>query len=394
MSDTLHTLANKGLLVIPHVRVQNANAISSPLTHGFPAMGAFLGLMWALERKLAQAHIGLSLEKVGVVCHWHEEQVHEGYVKTFRLTRNPVGKDGSTAAIVEEGRMHLDISLVFQVDGGPADMEGNLVFADPALQQETAWTIRNILSTMRIAGGSVIHQPPTPGQSITPKLLAIAAGEDGEQQLRLLRRRLLPGFALVSRDDLLQQRLAQLQAQNSEATALDAWLDLCRFNWRSESRPEAATPQASEAAQPAPAKAAAKKGAAKNVPIANSETSADPKAEKVQWKHDRPANAGWLVPIPVGYGALSDLYEGGTVANARDASTPFRFVESLYSVGQWLSPHRIQSLTDILWWADSQPQNGLYRCRNDYAPPAPEMDDAPPAPALAPAPTAQQPQIA
>ena len=39
------------LLVVPHVRIQNANAISSPLTHGFPAMTAFLGQMWALERK-------------------------------------------------------------------------------------------------------------------------------------------------------------------------------------------------------------------------------------------------------------------------------------------------------------------------------------------------------
>ena len=39
------------LLVLPRLRVQNANAISSPLPHGFPAMTAFLGLMWALERK-------------------------------------------------------------------------------------------------------------------------------------------------------------------------------------------------------------------------------------------------------------------------------------------------------------------------------------------------------
>lgn len=351
MNDLRHTTEGKGLLVIPHLRIQNANAISSPLTHGFPSITAFLGLMWALERKLAQADIGLALEKVGVICHWHDEQVHDGYVKTFKLTRNPIGKDGSTAAIVEEGRIHLDITLVFQVDGGPQDMQGNLVFAAPETQQEIAWQIRNILSSMRIAGGSVIEQRPAPGQFITPKLLAIRSGDDGEQQLRLLRRRLLPGFALVSREDLLQQRQQELQAQNPSATALDAWLDLARFNWRYQARE-------------------------------NSE-------KKDKWEHDRPANAGWLVPIPVGYGALSDLYEGGAVANARDSSTPFRFVESLYSIGQWLSPHRMQSLEDILWWADSQPQNGLYRCRNGYKPSetesaaqnAPEPENTP-APAL------------
>lgn len=43
---------SNGLLIIPHLRVQNANAISSPLTWGFPAISAFIGLMQAVERKL------------------------------------------------------------------------------------------------------------------------------------------------------------------------------------------------------------------------------------------------------------------------------------------------------------------------------------------------------
>lgn len=105
----------QAILTFPHLRVQNANAISSPLTHGFPSITAFTGLMWALERKLAQAGIPLRLHAVGVVCHHHQEQVTQGYVRSFNLTRNPVDKDGSTAAIVEEGRIHLDISLVFTV---------------------------------------------------------------------------------------------------------------------------------------------------------------------------------------------------------------------------------------------------------------------------------------
>ena len=40
---------------------------------------------------------------------------YPGYVRNFNLTRNPVDKDGSTAAIVEEGRMHLQITLVLAV---------------------------------------------------------------------------------------------------------------------------------------------------------------------------------------------------------------------------------------------------------------------------------------
>ena len=74
------------------------------------------------------------------------------------------------------------------------------------------------------------------------------------------------------------------------------------------------------------------------------------------------------MPIPVGYAALGPLHVAGTVANARDASTPFRFVESLYSMGEWLGPHRLHTPRDLLWYADSRPDDGLYRCRNDYQP--------------------------
>jgi CRISPR-associated protein Csy2 len=63
---------------------------------------------------------------------------------------------------------------------------------------------------------------------------------------------------------------------------------------------------------------------------------------------------------------LGDLHDPGSVANARDATTPFRFVESLYSMGEWIGAHRLRSAQDLLWYSDSQPEEGLYRCRNDY----------------------------
>jgi len=93
-------IATKGLLVLPHLRIQNANAISSPLIHGFLSMTALVGFMWALERKLHASNIHLGLEAVGVICHSYQEQVAEGYVRTFKLTRNPVDEKGETAAIV------------------------------------------------------------------------------------------------------------------------------------------------------------------------------------------------------------------------------------------------------------------------------------------------------
>ena len=85
------------------------------MTWGFPAITAFTGLMTALERRLGR-DAGIAFYGVGVICHAFEAQVTTaGYTRAFHLTRNPVLVDGSTAGIVEEGRVHLDLTLVFDV---------------------------------------------------------------------------------------------------------------------------------------------------------------------------------------------------------------------------------------------------------------------------------------
>lgn len=316
--NTLPTFTH--LVVLPHLKVHNANAISSPLTHGFPSITAFLGLMWALERKARAAGMDLEFGAVGVVCHDRQEQTTEGgFVKSFRLTRNPVGKDGGTAAIVEEGRIHLDLSLVLAVNVGPWEEDA---------QQSDLKTLLDLLQGMRIAGGTLLPDTRASIPRCRP-WLADFTGDSGDQarEFHKLRARLLPGSALVARDDLIDERLGELHTQSPQATRLDAWLSLSRINWHYD------------------AAAADGKGA---------------------WQNDRRKGSGWVVPIPVGYGALGELHAAGSVANARDATTPFRFVESLYSMGEWIGPHRLHAPQDLLWYADSQPEQGLYRCRNDY----------------------------
>ena len=81
------------------------------------------------------------------------------------------------------------------------------------------------------------------------------------------------------------------------------------------------------------------------------------------------------MPIPVGYTALTAPHPAGSVRNARDATVPLRFVESVYSLGEWISPHRLQSLHQLLWQAETNEAQGLYRCRNGYRP-SPQPGDA------------------
>lgn len=325
----------EGLLVLPRLRVQNANAISSPLTWGFPSITAFIGLMHALERKLP-AESGLQIWKVGVVCHHFEAQVTRGgFTRSFHLTRNPVDKDSSTAAIVEEGRVHLDITLVFEVSVR-VDQSGE------ASRQALADHVASLLAGMRIAGGSVM--PPLvlhdPSSHRRPKPYLVLLDDDAERRrkaFRRLSRRWLPGFVLVSRDDLLQERLTALQRGGGKATVLDAWLSLSRLTHRASKVPK---PDA-KAGEP---------------------------DEVIEWASERAK--GWVVPIPVGYSALSTLHAPGEVANARDGITPFRFVESVYSIGQWISPHRLGDARDLFWVDDYDDASGLYRCINEYRPTA------------------------
>ncbi|MEY1662366.1 type I-F CRISPR-associated protein Csy2 [Isoalcanivorax beigongshangi] len=326
----------QGLLVVPHLRVQNANAISSQMTHGFPSITAFVGLMWALERKLAAEPVPLRLLKVGVICHAQQEQVNSGYVKTFRLTRNPVGRDGGTAGIVEEGRTHLELTLVFLVQ------QKRVANVEPVLLTQVGDDVLNgwaqhaadTLAGMRVAGGSVLPPVVGPGRMVRPWLRLLADDPDKRaRQFRQWRRQWLPGFALVGRDDVLAEWLTQLQTSDPDATALDAWLELSRFNYR---------------ADPHDANATAVKGS-------------------VRWRDpQRGKGSGWLVPIPVGYVGLSALHGAGQVRHARDERTPLRFVESVYSIGEWVSPHRITDVEALLWQPEVDHAKALYRCRSGY----------------------------
>ncbi|MDX9737843.1 MAG: type I-F CRISPR-associated protein Csy2 [Azonexus sp.] len=307
------------LVLLPHLKVQNANAISGPLTWGFPSPTAFAGFAHALERKFA-AELDEGFAGVGIICHHFEPQVFQPpgrRTQVFRLTRNPVGKDGGTLALVEEGRAHMEVSLVIAVRDYKSEGDG----------KDLAERLLHAAQGMRLAGGSLLHQE---GKRYQAQWWPLAGDVEGDARIfRRLRRRLLPGFALVQRDDLLAGHLAEMRATQPESNALDALLDFSRLNI------EPVVSQADEADAP------------------------------VKWEIRR--KPGWLVPLPIGYAGISPLYAPGEVENARDAATPFRFVESLYSLGEWVSPHRLNDLSQLLWTQETDAANGIYRCINRYS---------------------------
>lgn len=311
-------------LVLPRLRVQNANAISSPMTHGFPSITAFMGFMWAIGRKLCQVGIeDVFFESVGVVCHDYQEMVGgSGFRKVFGLTRNPLTKNGSTAPIIEEGRIHLDISLVFGVTCQRWRTGSTETF------KKDLETIRDIVAQMRCAGGSIMAPRGSHAISPMPWIFDAPVDEDDHVYQRL-RYRLIPGFALIDRQDVLTSRLERLRTTSPDATLMDAWLSVCRSEWE----------------------------------WMRDKHDGDP--EKGEWKSEK--SPGWLVPITVGYAGLVPVSPAGTVEGARQSDVPFQFAEALYSIGEWIGPHRLSSPSSLLWHVENDPEKGLYRCRNNAA---------------------------
>lgn len=323
------------MLILPHIRVQNANAISSPLTHGFPSITAFMGFMWALERKAHAAGIDdIIFNAVGVICHDFQEQVTDsGFTYAFNLTRNPIEKDGKTAPIIEEGRIHLDVSLLLAIAFKNEDIENYQI-------DEYVKKIAVIAQNMRIAGGSIIPPSPNMAKHSKPYWIKCNNFSDNDNDFFDYRKncyRLLPGYALVERSDLIPERLKKMQETQPEATPLDAWLSLSRVNWRCKS--EAQSPKT------------------------------ETKKENI-WENDQ--DNGWIVPMPVGYGAVGEMQQSGSVSSARDNTIPFQPVESLFSIGEWIAPFRLKHPNDLLWYPSSFLgekniiEKSVYRCHNFY----------------------------
>lgn len=281
----------KYYLLFDHVKIHNANAISSPLTYGFPAISGFLGAVHALNRKI-ESDDPIYLDGVLIACHDCDVQVYRpnNYADyTFRLTRNPLAKNGDTRSIIEEGRVHLDVSLIVEVK-----IEDRETLDDVNDQEKFINQIRQKLYQQRIAGGQVIE-------------IESVGLYSASESLDDLTQALLPAFVLVEAQQDLQEITAELQQKDPNATALDALVETAMLHHH---------PQ-----------------------------------EKDQWQTTSVKQGrGWLVPIPLGYQAISPLFEAGTVENARSNEHPTQFVECIYGLGKWVFPLRLQDNLSQAFW--------------------------------------------
>ncbi|MCE0495792.1 type I-F CRISPR-associated protein Csy2 [Vibrio salinus] len=289
----------KSYLLLKKIDVQNANAIAG-LTYGFPAITNFLGFAHALSRKLA-SKIDVKLGGVAVISHKnavHARQPSGWGDYVFALTRNPLTQQGNTAPINEEGRMSLQVSILIELEG--------ITSGDEQKKAQLIAKLRKMVPTMRLAGGQITH---------VQDYVALTDEENQHKELR----RLMPGFALIDRRNYLSDHFTALQEIDPQATVMDAWCDFAALSYK---------------ATPIEGEVVSEEGEGKT---------------KAQWDYQPKPYAGYLVPVASGYCAISKCYQPGAVTNVRDTSVPVTFAETAYTVGEWLSVHRLENIQRGIW---------------------------------------------
>jgi len=288
----------KNYLFINRVQVHNANAMSSPYTIGFPAMTAWLGAVHALQRAVRQQGFAeVLLLKTAVSCHEFNLQAYRGkgdYVTSIIGTANPLDKDGDRPSFIEEARCHLEISLLVEVTGVDGDNKPEFL----AIAREQ-------LNKMKMAGGDILSFKGV-------DLLFVDVNDD--KQVKTLMRKLMPGYVLVERRDLMTVSMAEGK------DAVQALLD--------------------------------------HVKVIHKSNIGDDGS--IRWS-SRKNEPGWIVPIAVGFQGISEICKA---RNQRDQNTEHRFAESVVTLGEFKMPYRVQSIDDMMWSYSAEPAQDLYVCKN------------------------------
>lgn len=378
-------------LLIERVKVQNANAVSG-FTWGFPAVTHFLGFTHNLNRKLYKETNFQEISLQGCVVIAHEQQVH-----TYQEGRSMAFTQYKTAqylglkfekgilkdpAIVEEAKMNMTVSLLIPLSG---------YIGGVYEQEEFIGFLKRICLIQRLAGGTILEIKNI-------ELVELSEPDN----LKTIRNRLLPGFVLQDRSTYLEEHYLNLQKNNPNSDLLDAWFDFIAL--KQVARPvcdlidshfldeirvlEKLREKSQEEREKLKVLLALndlwlahkekpyRKGEvpqelieyfSTEASIAMTEKDIQDQLSKqfnkklyeqwqnylmptektdAQWEYVRKPNPGFLVPIMVGYKAITELFPAGEVDGARDIETDLCFVESVHSIGEWQSVHRLKELAD------------------------------------------------
>ena len=317
-------------LLFDRVDIEQANAISGPLSYGFPAIGGFVGAIHHLARRLNREKIPLSPGGVLIACHRCAPRIFRAgrySDATFIQSRNPLRKNGETAAIIEEGKVDLTVSLVVEIEGAR-----DTVLDD---RKMLCQQLKERLMQQRIAGGSV------------RKIKDVHFYE--QQKTSELAYALAPAFVLTDARDEMAVLLEELRSG-------------IRHHFM-RGKIKSVEPQTPTGLPPKP------QANALDVLLATAQWfNLPPDEGETAWKsYSIKTGRGWLVPLAIGYQAISRNYPPGEMLNTRNPNYPSRYVETVYSLGRWVFAPRLETSGETTlehhFWRYQPPQENYYLFR-------------------------------
>lgn len=377
------------LIVIKNIVVTNANAVAG-LTWGFPSVTAFLGFINNLNLKLDPKKLNenavikhefshIMLNGCAIVSHKHHVHSYRPYTddkkqylddvhftqkrgNSYMLFQN---KRKDTPPIVEEAKMNMTISLVIPYKGSLTEED-----------KFTNWLLKTCYN-QNLAGGSIQGIEKISLFNVTNKLGLIT-----------LKRELMPGFVLLDKTEYLKEHYNNLLSINKEAELFDAWLDFSVL--KQKARPKADlireyfADKNNQETYPSICfdwlEHLEKPYEKEHIPntlhqhFLNTDNITEelkkqwneyyqPNEEtEVDWEYQPKPFKGYLVPIMCSYRGLSKIYDNTEIQGTRDNTTPVCFVESVHSIGEWQSVHKINDIQSICWKYQSDYEEGWYLC--------------------------------
>ena len=303
----------KNYLTLSHLSVKNANAQSSPITVGIPALTAFFGAMHKLQRELhSRGFSDIKILGTGII-------IHDAYLHVYKtgrnkdsliLSSNPLVKKGSTferPSTIPDAKIDFTASLICEVEDNSFDLDVDEFRAaiDAILQ-----------NSLKIAGGDILPPCDNDGKTISSftRQIKYYPGVDCDNytEIKQITNRLVPGFALIERRDLM------IEAMQQGNTAIDSLIDFLAIHNECNKTEEG----------------------------------------DVQWKTFKRTN-GWLVPISVGFQRLTPPQQ---VQNQRDENYPHIFVENLITLGEYRMINSFKNLDEIMWKYIFDESKSQYKC--------------------------------
>jgi CRISPR type I-F-associated protein Csy2 len=336
---------NSRAIIVPVARVDNVSVATASLLVSPPSPLAALGLARRMELDLQRVGIlpsdRISFRSVAVAV--HEFEVAPGH---RRIPPEMRGEGGNKAgSMVDDPEGHLLCTLIISADIGDAEM----------LRAVRDYLSRNI-RRYRLGGGRIIRSgfvTARGGADRRPTLNPVEAAWDEDEFQRVVRV-LPPGSVLADRTHML--------AENPDAPdgcdALDRLLDfvaVMKRPIRTKGHLEAAAPNVDDEEN------------------SIHRVEADRKlvqAGKWEWARKE---AGWFVPVAVGWRALSDVRKRAGMRHG-EGVVGHVWAEDVLGLGEWISIKRAfrhpdkngdRGVFGTAWAYQQAPPEGPYLAAGD-----------------------------